>query len=100
MSVDVRLHVPTFGSYVLRTAVAAVVLSAACLLFNPILASLLAHEFVGFMPKWLALTFGTVHSPSFVGLFAGLFLEWFALGLLLSVVLWMLKTRGHGESAT
>ena len=59
---------PAFGFYVVRTGVASLALSAACLLFNPILTALLSHQFFGFIPKWLALTFGTVHSPSFVGL--------------------------------
>jgi hypothetical protein len=70
------------------------------MLVDRFLMSLLSYEFVGFVPIWLAITFGTVHSPSFVALFVGLFLEWFVLGLLVCVVLWMQKTRGRPESAT
>jgi hypothetical protein len=91
---------PTFGAYLRLTALVALALSTACLLFNPILSTLLSHHVLGFVPKSLALALGTVHSPSYLGLFVGLFLEWVVLGLLVSVVLWMLKTRGRGEGAT
>ena len=91
---------PGFGSYALRAAVSALGLSAVCLLIDPVWRWLLSYELVGFIPKWLAFVLGGVHSPSFIGLFAGLFLEWFVLGLLVSLVLWMLKNTRRGESAT
>ena len=91
---------PTFRAYVQRAALCALALSAACLLVDPVWMWLLSHELVGLIPRWLAFTFGTVHSPSFIGIFAGLFLEWFVIGLLVSLVLWTLKSRGRSESAT
>jgi hypothetical protein len=97
---DLKLRLPVFGSYAFRAALFALALTAVCLLIDPIWKWLMAYEAVSFMPKWLALALGSVHSPSFMGLFAGLFLEWFLLGLLASLVFWMLKSTRQGESAT
>ena len=91
---------PAYGPYALRAAVFALALTAICLLIDPIWKWLMAYEAVSYIPKWLALVLGSVHSPSFMGLFAGLFLEWFILGLLVSLIFWMLRSTRQGESST
>ena len=91
---------PAFRSYALRAAWFALALSAASLLIEPVWKQLLSYEAFSFIPKWLALALGSVHSPSVIGLFAGLFLEWFVLTLLVSLMFWILKSTRKGESAT
>jgi hypothetical protein len=79
--------VAAFIFHASRAALFALGATAVCLLFDPIWHWLISHEAVGFIPKALAVVLGGVHNPSFMGLFAGLFLEWFVVGLLGSVLL-------------
>ena len=88
-----------FKPYAFRALVFALAASVVCVLFNDLLAFLLAQDAVGFVPKLLALSLGGVHSPSYFGLFAGFFLEWAVLALLVASLFWILS-RSRGRSAT
>ena len=87
-----------FKPYAMRAAVAALAATALCLIADPVWRWLLSVEIVGFIPKALALTLGTVHNPSFLGLFMGFFVEWLAVCLLAALTLWQLKQ--HASNAT
>jgi hypothetical protein len=84
----------SFKPYVLRVAVLALLVTAVCLLIDPAWRWLLSFEPVGFIPKALAITLGGVHSPSFLGLFLGVFLELFVVGMLGAVPFWLQNNRG------
>jgi len=91
--------VSPFKPYASRALVIAVAATAVSVLSNDLLALLLANDTIGFIPKHLALSLGSVHSPSYLGLFAGLFLEWAAVAVLGALVFWVL-TKRRSQSAT
>jgi len=89
-----------FRPYASRALIFAVAASVLTVLFTDVLALLLAHEAIGFLPKYFALSFGTVHSPSYLGLFAGFFFEWAVIGLFGAFGVWLLARRRSEQSAT
>ena len=68
-------------------------------MFNDLTALILHNDAVGFLPGMFAITLGTVHSPSYFGIFLAIFIEWLAVSLPLALLWWGINGRWK-ENAT
>ena len=74
-------------------------MSAVSVLFNDVLGWLFSN-FLGLFAKGLAIAFGGVHSPSYLAAFAGFFLQWYLLLLLVALAGWGVMTLRRPNSAS
>jgi len=78
----------SFKPYAARALLIAVAASVLSIISNDVLAVLLGHDLIGFVPSYLAVSLGSVHGPSYLGFFVGFLLQWAALAVLGALAIW------------
>jgi hypothetical protein len=82
-----------FQPYLARAALFSLGATALPLLSREATGFVLSIDVVAYVPRVLALSLGSVHAPSYAGLFIGLFVEWFLLAIVVASILWFIRTR-------
>jgi hypothetical protein len=80
----------SFKYYAIGAAIFAVAATIACVLSKETFFS--SFDAFVLLPIFLAIVFsGNVHQPSDLGMYLGLFLNWFIVGLAVSGVFWFIR---------